>query len=127
MMMRLLLPVVICGSLIIGVILGHIVTRPVVAAFAVSDAVSKQSGITHEAIRIRGTIRALPPDGYIMIETKDMFGFVRTVSLLGKADNREHLSSLQVGDYVSAKIRRSSGLINFSGINLLLRGGPVTS
>lgn len=118
-MMRFFLSSVICGGLIIGIALGYVATRPLVAAFDASDAVSKDSKIMHAAIRMRGTLQALSPDGYAIFETKDTLSSTHTITFLGKIDNVAQIPLLHVGDRVSAEIARSPGLIHFTSMVVL--------
>lgn len=117
--MRFALYSVICGGLITGTVLGYAATRPLVAAFDASDAASTNSKAAHANAQMRGTIRALSSDGYIVFETRDVFTFARTVSILGKIDNAAQIPLLHVGDHVAVEIARSPGSIHFTSITIL--------
>lgn len=119
-MMRLFLSSVVCGGLVGGIVLGYSTTRPVIAAFDSSETVSKDSKIMHAAIRMRGTLQALSPDGYAIFETKDTLSSTHTITFLGKIDNVAQIPLLHVGDRVSAEIARSPGLIHFTSMVVLL-------
>ncbi len=124
-MKRLALYSVVCGGLVIGVALGYGTTRPLVAALDASASVFKTSQIAHGVVRMNGTIRTLSTDGYMTLETRDIHSFERIVSYYGKIDDSAQVSQLQIGDYVSASIVRSPGLLHFSFLNTLLRKDPV--
>lgn len=116
---RVFIVFIVVGGITMGAALGHISVRRLVEAFGPSDALLQRAERSHATTRVLGTVRTVSADGYVSLETRDLFGLGETIFIYGHAANPAHVTALGEGAYISAEVRRASGALIFDAVMLI--------